>query len=542
MLETTSDITQKHRTEQALMDRELKYRLLADNTIDIIWMMDMELNFTYVNPAVESITGIPAGEWIGTNLREVSSVFEYNKMKKLLAEADDPETQPSFNIQTLVKIKDGKTLPVEIRGKLLFDSRTGKPMGIQGTTRDISDNLRRNRQLKDLHDLINRSPITVFFLSNEPGLPVMYISENIEGLCGYTAGEFMDGSVIYKSLIHPDDALKQAESLLQDAPARKSRRQEYRIIDKAGTTKWIEEDIWSIRDEYNRITHFQGIIMDVTARKKSEQELYQSQKLEAIGTLASGIAHEINTPIQFIGDNARFLSESVSALFMLIGRYRLIIEELLPANPELAQAITQAEKEADFDFIREEIPLALEHTDEGVSQVSRIVVAMKNFARMDSMVKDTADLNLAIRTTATICRNEWKHAAEIIMELDEDMPMVNCFAGDIKQAILNLIVNATHSIKDANGGESGRRGTITLRSYVREQSAVIEVSDTGTGIPEKIRDRIFEPFFTTKEVGKGSGQGLHIVYTSIVEKHKGSLTFDTEVGKGTTFRIEIPLK
>jgi len=284
---------------------------------------------------------------------------------------------------------------------------------------------------------------------------------------------------------------------------------------------------------------------EVTEQKILQQQLMQAQKLESIGQLAAGIAHEINTPTQFIGDNIRFLRDSFSGVMALLRAYREFKEAArqLPGAQELAAAIDVQEKEVDLEFLAQEIPLAIQQSLEGVERVAHIVHAMRAFSHPGGQEKTAVDLNKAIETTVTVARNEWKYVAEVEMHLDQALPAVQGLPNELNQVILNILLNAAHAIKDVVGPrpEPERKGKITITTQRSNGYAEIRISDTGTGIPAAIRHRIFDPFFTTKPVGSGTGQGLAIAHNVVVEKHKGAITFETEEGKGTTFIIRLPV-
>jgi signal transduction histidine kinase len=274
-----------------------------------------------------------------------------------------------------------------------------------------------------------------------------------------------------------------------------------------------------------------------------EAQLRQAQKLEAIGQLAAGIAHEINTPMQYIGDNIRFLEESFQSLQAALQGEAALLAAAKgnTLTPDVVADAEQAIAAADLDFLFQEIPAAAKQSLEGVERVTRIVRAMKEFSHPGSREKSPADLNRAIESTVTVARNEWKYVAQVKLELDPQLPPVPCLLGEFNQCVLNLVVNAAHAIGDVTKGHPGVKGTITVRTRREGDFAEVRVSDTGTGIPEAIRPRMFESFFTTKGVGRGTGQGLAIVYGSIVKRHGGTVSFETEVGKGTTFLMRLPL-
>lgn len=281
---------------------------------------------------------------------------------------------------------------------------------------------------------------------------------------------------------------------------------------------------------------------DITSRKQMEVELRHAQKLEAVGGLAAGIAHEINTPIQFLADNTRFLQDSFLGTMKLVEKQ----DELVAAGaagaipPERLEEGRALRDKMDWPYLEKEVPKAIEQMQEGIDRVATIVRAMKDFSRVDqTSEKVYADLNKALESTLVVARNELKYVANVKVEYGE-LPAVSCLLGDLNQVFLNLLVNAAHAIGDVVKN-SGEKGLITVRTREESGTVVISISDTGTGIPEGIRTKIFDPFFTTKEVGKGTGQGLSIARAIVVDKHAGTLSFDTEIGKGTTFHVRLPV-
>ena len=283
---------------------------------------------------------------------------------------------------------------------------------------------------------------------------------------------------------------------------------------------------------------------DITEMKLIEKQLAQSQKLESIGQLAAGIAHEINTPMQYIGDNTRFLEEGFASLEQILLLYDQLMDGFRAGIPtdDLVRKIRNIRNEMDLDYLRQDIPNAIKQSLDGIDSVSSIVRAMKEFSHPGSDAKTDIDLNKAIETTIMVARNEWKYVAEIATDLDSNLPRVPCLPGEVNQVILNMIINAAHAISEKqsrNGSE--QKGTIKISTRTLDEFAEISINDTGTGIPEVIKSKIFDPFFTTKEVGKGTGQGLAISHLVIVEKHGGTISFESEDGKGTTFLVRLPL-
>jgi len=282
---------------------------------------------------------------------------------------------------------------------------------------------------------------------------------------------------------------------------------------------------------------WEGCITDISIlrqtleeRDRLEDNLRQAQKLEAIGQLAAGIAHEINTPTQYVGDNLRFLKES-------FGELDTLLTQLVDLGGEPAGKLLG---EADFDYLKEEIPRALNQSLEGVDRVAKIVRAMKEFSH-PAREKTATDLNRAIQSTITVASNEWKYVAEVEMDLDANLPSVHCSPAEFNQVVLNIVVNAAHAISDVVGDGGKGKGKIRVKTRPEGEWAIIEISDSGAGMPAHVQQRIFEPFFTTKEVGKGTGQGLAIAHNVIVDKHGGTIKVASAPGKGTTFTIRLPI-
>jgi PAS domain S-box-containing protein len=280
---------------------------------------------------------------------------------------------------------------------------------------------------------------------------------------------------------------------------------------------------------------------DISERRALESQLRQAQKMEGIGQLAAGIAHEINTPTQFVTDNLTFMRDSWRSTHELLEKYRATIRDFEAALPQDAVAgLREAEQSCDLDFIGSEVPKAIDQSLDGAQRVANIVRAMKEFSHPDAAEKMATDLNRAIESTITVARNEWKYVSDVVTEFDDGLPAVVCYAGDINQVVLNLIVNAAHAIKAKV--KEGEKGKITVRTRHEDDFAEICVADTGTGILPGIQGKVFDPFFTTKDVGKGTGQGLSFSYTVVVKKHGGKIWFDTKPGKGTTFFVRLPIK
>jgi two-component system, NtrC family, sensor kinase len=298
--------------------------------------------------------------------------------------------------------------------------------------------------------------------------------------------------------------------------------------------------------------HVQDLEARIQARMRElaqmETELRLAQKLESVGRLAAGIAHEINTPIQFASDMATFLRDAFPSLIGVTHGHAAVSRMVLAGDGDAvaaARAAVAAEQDADLAYIVEHIPEASGQVIDGLERVATIVRAMKAFAHPGQDGMATTDLNRAVESTLTIARNEYRYVADLRTDLGE-LPLVQCRIGEINQAILNLVVNAAHAIRetltgDGDGGGGGEgKGTIVVTTRADGDWIRVTVADNGAGIPEAIRDKIFDPFFTTKPVGQGTGQGLALT-RSVIAAHGGTLSFESVVGRGTTFEIRIPV-
>lgn len=267
-------------------------------------------------------------------------------------------------------------------------------------------------------------------------------------------------------------------------------------------------------------------------RERSYQlELTRSQRLGSVGQLAAGIAHEINTPIQFVGDNTRFLHNTFDEIREIFSR--------LEAHPE--KTVNELISTEDLEDLTKEIPVAIDQSLAGLGRVSEMVRSIKAFSHPGSPTKEETDINVMLRDTITLARNEWRYFAEVDFQLEEKLPRVACYPSDLSQVILNLIVNAAHAIQDKIGRDPIRKGQIGVVTRNQGSALVIQISDSGIGMSDEVLQKVFEPFFTTKEFGRGTGQGLSIAYDIIVHKHGGKLTCQSKPGVGSCFIISIPL-
>lgn len=313
---------------------------------------------------------------------------------------------------------------------------------------------------------------------------------------------------------------------------------EHTVLDRLFDTR-----IFPVIGDDRKVTATAVFGRDITKEKELERQLLLAQKLEAVGQLASGIVHEINTPIQYIFSNIQFLKEAFEETRQLMASYRAWIDAgpaALSGNAEGIASSAEAEEKADYAYLQEAVPEAFAAVQEGIVRVTDIVKAMKNYAHLGSEDALPSDVNKALTDALTIARCVYKNVADVEVDLGP-LPPVTCHICNISQVFLNLIVNAAHAVEDAVG-ETGKRGLIRVESRLEGDTALICFGDNGCGIPKSIQERIFDPFFTTKGIGRGSGQGLAIAHAVIVDKHGGSIDLESETGVGTVFRIRLPVK
>ncbi|HEY0703767.1 MAG TPA: CHASE4 domain-containing protein [Candidatus Acidoferrales bacterium] len=539
--------------------------LIAENIEQVFWVRDTDSGaYDYVSGAFEKIWG-RSREVLRAGPKATLELVDLEDRALAENAATKQSGGTTTDVQFRIGAPEGGVRWLWERTFPLFDE-TGQLKQTAGLTEDTTDFKRTEEALRTAQlqledrvarrtaELAERGELVKLLLDSTSS--AMY-GINSEGHCtfcnpaalhllGYRDSAELLGRNIHELIHHTRaDGSKYPEA---DCPVLGSLHhdREVQIIEE---TFWRKDGV-SFPAEYSsrqirrngRVVGAVVTFLDTTDRKRREVELRHGQKLAAVGRLAAGIAHEINTPIQFVGDNARFLVTAFQDEMKLIEKY----EELLLAagegrvNPTLSAEVSAIKGETDWPFLREEIPRAIEQMLEGLGRVVDIVRGMKEFSHVDrSNEKSPGDINRAIESTLIVVRNELKYVADIEVELGE-IPPVMCQVGDLNQVFLNLLVNAAHAIGDVVK-DTGAKGKIRVATRADGDWVEISIADSGSGIPEEVRGNIFDPFFTTKEVGKGTGQGLALAHAVVVDKHGGTLTYETEVGEGTTFRIRLPL-
>jgi PAS domain S-box-containing protein len=530
-----SDVTPRKQAEAELRSKTAFLEAQANSTIDGLLVVDRDGRRLLANERLAELFQMPPELMADPDDRKMLDyvVTTIKDGEAFRAKVEYLYRHASETSRDEIELKRGVILD-RYSAPVVDKNRTH--YGRIWTFRDITEQKRSQEALQQLSLAIEQSPISVVI--TDPQGNITYVNHKCSECTGYDREELMGKNPrILNARQCPAQMYEQLWSTIRQG---RIWHGEFCNRKKNGDIFWESATITPITNQKGEITHFLAVKEDVTEKRALESQLRHAQKMEGIGQLAAGIAHEINTPTQFVMDNLTFLNDSWKSVFELMQRYRTVVHDgVNQLQPEIKTELQQAEKSCDLEFIIEEVPRAIDQSLDGARRVAKIVRAMKEFSHPDSAEKTATDLNKAIESTITVARNEWKYVSDVVKEFDEQLPAVVCYPGDINQVVLNLLVNAAHAIKDQV--KDGQKGQITVRTRMSGEFVEISVADTGSGIPEAIRSRVFDPFFTTKEVGKGTGQGLALAYTVVVKKHGGKIWFETEVGKGTTFFIALPV-
>jgi PAS domain S-box-containing protein len=537
---------ERKQSEAALRASEARFRAVTDSATDAIISADSAGHIVGWNRGAERIFGYTEAEVRGQSLTQLLP-FRYQQwhlagIARLQAEGERHVIGKTVEVAGCHR--DGHEFPLELS---LGEWQLAEGRFFTAIIRDISTRKAAEEKVRELSMAVEQSPVSIVI--TDPVGNIEYVNPKFMAVTGYTAAEVLGQNP--RVLKSGETSAEGYRELWQTITDGREWRGEFHNRKKSGELFWESVSISPIRDPVGRITRFVAVKEDITARKQAEAErsrmevqLRQAQKLESIGQLAAGIAHEINTPTQYIGDNTRFLQDAFKDISQALGHYERLLEAARQqqVTPELVAATTAAVAAADLAYLAQEVPKSIEQTLQGVARVAKIVRAMKDFSHPGSEEKVQTDLNQAIESTVTVAHNEWKYVADLDLALDPQLPRVPCLPGEINQVILNLVINAAHAIGDVVGDGASGKGRIHVSTSRQGDWAEIRVQDTGTGIPESARARIFDPFFTTKVVGKGTGQGLTIAHSVVVQQHGGTIEFETELGKGTTFLVRLPLQ
>ncbi len=540
------DVTERVEMEEKLSGYLKFFETLIDTISNPVFYKDTEGRYLGCNRSfADLIIGQPREAIINKTAYDLAGFIPADLAEKYEVKDRELLLNPGVQIyESRVQCSDGVNRHFHF-SKSTYPGPDGQVAGIVGIMMDITERVENERELKRINEeldlLITSLSSIIIGVSvkdrithwNPFAEKVFGIkTEDIIGRQFAESGINWNWKVVYEAI---------GSSVINEKSVRID---ELRFERSDGGSGILGLNINPLKRGGDILEGFMILGRDITENKIIETQLLQTNKLEAIGQLAAGVAHEINSPLQYVGDNLKFLNKSFVGLLNLIDVFERA--SLNKNDTELChQTMRQAEelsRTIKLPFLLEQMPMALEQSLDGVSRVSKIVQSMKAFSHPGTGSKMPANINKSIENTVTVSRNEWKYDCELELNLDPELPLVPCFESELNQVILNLIVNAADAVHEAKLKNVIESGLIRIQTLSEHGFVVIKIEDNGGGIPEKIKARVFDPFFTTKDVGKGTGQGLAISHSIIVEKHGGMLYFESEAGHGTVFYIKLPLE
>ncbi len=538
------DVTDKKEAEEKIAGYVKFLETLIDTINNPVFYKDVNGIYLGCNNAFsEKIIGLPRSRIIGKSLFELNEIISLEQAKQYNFMDQNLIGSPGQQVyETVVKCADGINRDFHF-SKSTYPGPDGKIAGIVGIMVDISERVKSENELRRINEefdtLITSMPSIIIGVS---------VKDRIRQINPYTEKIFgIKSEEICNKRFFECGIKWDWETVYEGIGSCMFEEKVIRIDELRFTNTEGKEGILglTINPLIRNNTIIEGFIIlgkDLTEQKILEGQLLQSRKLEAIGQLAAGVAHEINTPLQYVGDNLKFINKSFTGILNILDVYQRLIEYIDSKENEnsLTKQVNEYSQQIKLPFLLEQMPKAIEQSLEGVDRVSAIVQSMKSFSHPGLGSKQPADINKSIENTVMVSRNEWKYDAEVVLELDETLPEIPCLESELNQVILNLIINSVDAIHEAREKGKTENGIIKIITKHDDKDAIIIVQDNGTGIPKEIREKIFDPFFTTKEVGKGTGQGLAISYNVIVEKHGGIMYVDSEYGKSTIFTIKLP--
>jgi two-component system, NtrC family, sensor kinase len=531
-------LAQRTEALAALAESEERYRSVTEQICEVLFETDPDGRVSFLSAAWRTVTGFTVEESVGADLLDLVCVEDRAVALgalRSLVRAERTQISQAVRYRT----RDGAVRWLELRARLRTDAE-GRILGTAGTLNDITERVAAEQALRrqalvfaTIHDAVVVIGRDGRVLDWNPGA---------ERIFGYAREAVVGRRPAF--LVADRGATRAMAAALARAERWSG---EVRCRRTGGDERLCESVLVPLLDATGALVSTVAVSRDVTERRQLEQQLLQAQKLEAIGQLAAGIAHEINTPMQYVGDNLRFVGGAFGDVLEVVASLRRVNDACREAGlrpADVAAADTTAAR-ADIEFLTTELPAAIHHALEGTERIADIVRGMKAFSHPGTGALTPTDLNQQIEAAITVSRNEWAYVADVARDLDPFLPLVHCRVAEINQVFLNIIVNAAQAIAaqtNAAGhlGGDRRKGEIKVSSRHDGAWVEVRVADTGGGIPVEARSRVFDPFFTTKPVGKGTGQGLAVAH-GVVEKHGGRITFETELGAGTTFVVRLPV-
>jgi PAS domain S-box-containing protein len=535
------DVTASERIRETLLAVESKYKSIFDHAPVGIFQSTVEGTFLSANVTMAAMLGFMSTEEMIRHYSDGGSQMYVvpEDRARLMAEGLDKGAVTAKELQ--FTRRDGRTFWGRLRGRIVRGS-IGEVMYFEGFLEDVTvpraarENLAQSEhRFRSLAENMHQGLVQ----TDRLGL-IEYCNDHFCKIVGQAREDLLFAP--FSELVHREDREFCLDIFERNASFLPGARFDLRFKVEGELRFTIASPV-ALSTSEGESRGFWILVLDITERKLLEAQLLQTQKLEAIGQLAAGIAHEINTPVQYVVNNMWFIKEGLEQLGKALAAYRESAVRVDGTGHGKAQGpdMTAMEEELQVPFYLEEIPAAISETMQGLDRIAAIVGSVKRFAHPGHDRHSQVDLNELVTQTVTVSRNEWKYVAEMNTDLDPALPPVVCSSQEIGQVLLNLVVNAAHAIMEARG-DSGEIGRITIGTRRINGMAEIRVRDSGTGIPEHARNHLFEPFFTTKPVGKGTGQGLFIAHRIVVGDHGGTIRFETETGQGTTFIISLPIE
>ncbi len=525
---------QLQRIRRELAQRNQLFEVITENAADMIAVIDCVGNWLYNSPSYQKVLGYSSEELKATSPAEL--IHPEDRQRVLEAAESARLTRRGERLEYRIRHKDGTWRILESVATAI-PNEEDQIENLVIVNRDITKR-RQAEETKDRADQLFRSiaenSADLIAVVDKAGHRI-YNNPAYERLLGYTQEELKLTNSFQQ--IHPDDrslVTRAAERALKTGVGQIV---EYRMQRKDGTYVTLESHGSFIRDSRGEIEASVISARDISDRRMA----LQTEKLSAIGQLAAGIAHEINTPVQYVSDNIAFLSDTWSQLDAAMALCLIPERVFATSDSSSSTAVTPTGPPEDWDWLRQQVPKAISQSLEGIRRMSKILGAMRRFSHTGGGEREQVDLNEALDATLTIVQNQIKHIADVQTDYQPNLPHLECYADEMNQVFLNLIVNATHAIREASKKQARERGKLNIRTRQIDNDVQIEIQDNGTGIPLPVCARVFDPFFTTKQVGEGTGQGLTICHDIVVQKHHGNIWFDTELDRGTTFFIRIPI-
>ncbi len=530
------DITRRREMQNVLQKTVTQFRTLAASTHDAIIVIDEHCSVHLWNNGASRYFGYLDREVIGKSLKDILKVREsqLDNFRMWIKSSEKIQRQ----IETEIQHKHGHWIPVEVSFSNMQIETENFAVLIIRNIEERKKNEQKLKQLNYQNEQLIKSLASVLIVTDSDEKVIRWntVAESTFGIpSGDVIGKPFTNTGIqwnWEKVFEAIGSCRVEKSIQHLA--------DLNYTGNNGKTGFLNLSFSPYPIDNSQYPGFIILGQDITDRKIMESQLVQNQKLESIGQLAAGIAHEINSPTQFVTDNVYFLNETFKDMKPVFDLLFDIIGNRESRMEDIRERLTEIVEDIDLSYLLEEVPQAFKQTLEGLERVSSIVKAMKQFSHPGTKEKQLYSVNEAIRTTAMVSKNEWKYVAELSLELEEHLPAVNLLVDEFNQVILNMIVNAAHAIAERQDENTTEKGKITISTKDDGRHVRIDVRDTGKGIPGEIINRVFDPFFTTKEIGKGTGQGLAISHDIIVNKHQGFIEVQSTPGEGTMFTIRLP--